>query len=910
MAGTLRRDLAKDYGLTLSWRFAEVEFLGLPKLKDDRVYRLEHIYVPLRLSLDWKDRFEARKTFHIPQILQNHRHLMVLGDPGSGKSTLIKVLTYAFGEAKDNAYKRACGELIPIPIILRLYNTRRWHTYHDMLRDFIATLDEDIRSEITPEWLIVYLTAGRAILMVDGVDEVGSRAEREHLRDEVILPLLKDAPRAWIFITSRVVGYDEVPFEFKISHEERHPNLEGGLECLYVVPFNDEEIRQFVIRWYALREAFPDRQQEGIESLMRALNQNDRVKRLANNPQLLTLIALVHRVTANLPSGRVELYDKIVEAYLETIQVFRKLGTPARLDEMKRWLANVGWRMQMRRDEVPPTNGAEVFEDQGDELLVGRSDIKRWLVEAIEKERGAEEAPIAAERFLDYVARRSGLLVPRGPEEFSFVHLTFQEYFAAFALRGRVRNFDQLAADCTQLVEKRHWHETLNLLFEMLTEFPGACDELFEAILNHSENSDTAAEFISLLLPDEQSGLSLGSQARAAELVLSNVCQESNPAILKNLRQLRPSLFNKWVKEPLVRRLRTAMPSTFPENFFRVGRELIDNWPELVCKTINARSADEWTPVQVATMTLTCRGAEAANWASDLLDVSYWVSPVSELHETLADELLPVLLRDCQHSARRTFLALTGLISILSDVQLLRLSLIESRFYEVQSLALVEIAARRKRDSPFFASSPSGVDFVSTPFSRWSLIRLLATTSNEFPLATRELLWRALLIQREGFESPLSQEEPKTKRSPLIDRSVSAVCALDNTDKDTLGRIIQSLNEALLVSDDWTRLVTIYCLISLGEGTPHRCLEMNQLLDSAVSKPQSFTFPEDLRPLVISPVFTAEEFPKVIRLLFWHEPGNPILDPKLFDSRRKESKFFLTNPSALLKLGAEIMERQ
>ena len=34
MAGTLKRDLAKDYGLTLSWRFAEVEFLGLPKLKD------------------------------------------------------------------------------------------------------------------------------------------------------------------------------------------------------------------------------------------------------------------------------------------------------------------------------------------------------------------------------------------------------------------------------------------------------------------------------------------------------------------------------------------------------------------------------------------------------------------------------------------------------------------------------------------------------------------------------------------------------------------------------------------------------------------------------------------------------------------------------------------------------------
>ncbi len=98
-------------------------------------------------------------------------------------------------------------------------------------------------------------------------------------------------------------------------------------------------------------------------------------------------------------------------------------------------------------------------------------EINQWLIEAIAKERGQAEAQEVADHFLDYVAKRSGLLVPVGPEKFSFAHLTFQEYFAAFELRGRVRYFNDLAKTCVELVAKPHWHETLNLLFEMLTEF-------------------------------------------------------------------------------------------------------------------------------------------------------------------------------------------------------------------------------------------------------------------------------------------------------------------------------------------------------------------------------------------------------------------------------------------------------
>jgi hypothetical protein len=161
MADMLKRNLDRDYGLTLSWRYAEVAFFGLPILKEERVVRLEHLYVPLRLNLEFPER-GYQNSVYVPRALQEERHLIVLGDPGSGKSTLVKVLTYAFGESGNNPYKRSCGEIIPIPIILRDYVTRDWQNPGDMLRAFVATLDDSIRKDVQPEMVDGAATRGQS----------------------------------------------------------------------------------------------------------------------------------------------------------------------------------------------------------------------------------------------------------------------------------------------------------------------------------------------------------------------------------------------------------------------------------------------------------------------------------------------------------------------------------------------------------------------------------------------------------------------------------------------------------------------------------------------------------------------------------------------------------------------------
>lgn len=576
----LQDGLEGRYRVRIAWQYETVEFLGLPYLQEERPLTLAEIYVPL--SLTWEVAGTERQ--YVPDVLEQQRHLVVLGDPGSGKSTLIKLLAYSFGRIEPTPLARRLGAHLPIPIILRDYRVRGWHTPEDMLHDFIAQLDVEIRAEVTVSWLLDALTSGRGALLLDGLDEVGGQAERAQLHGQVVLPLLERMPQSLAVLTSRVIGYEEAPFDDGLAarwvwqaapgsagllptlEAGETPALPGlGTRRCYVAPFNDAEIDQFISKWYTARERDEPERQRRLLSLREALSRSDRIRRLASNPSLLTLMTLIHRVTAELPSGRVKLYDKIVEAYLETIQRFRGLTMyEASLEEMKRWLAQVGWEMQSQR--------AASADGDGSDILVSRDQLLEWLQAAIATDR-PDAATAEAASFLDYIARRSGLLIPRGPQQFAFVHLTFQEYFAAWHLRAGLRRFDQLIEQCAERMDNARWHETLVLLFELLAEFPGAGDELAEALqqrVTTPKAHQSADTLFAELLLDAQSGLRSGAQQHLARGVLAATCAVSNDAVSERLQQLTPQRFDSLVRPWIDEQWHAATPETIGTDFFLV----------------------------------------------------------------------------------------------------------------------------------------------------------------------------------------------------------------------------------------------------------------------------------------------------------------------------------------------------
>ena len=144
---------------------------------------------------------------------------------------------------------------------------------------------------------------------------------------------------------------------------------------------------------------------------------------------------------ARLPDGRALVYAAISSAYLADIDRGKHLPdsliVPWKFEEKEDLLALVAMRMQELRvaqakDKKGKQGGDEVKDARG-EILVTRSQLEEWLGPRFGDAKGAMDCS-APNRFLDHIADRSGLLLPRGEGVFGFAHLSFQEYYAACAL--------------------------------------------------------------------------------------------------------------------------------------------------------------------------------------------------------------------------------------------------------------------------------------------------------------------------------------------------------------------------------------------------------------------------------------------------------------------------------------------
>ena len=431
------------------------------------------------------------------------------------------------------------------------------------------------------------LAEGRAFLLLDGIDEVGDRGAREDLK-KAVLDGLNRYPRCRWLLSSRIVGYEEVPFDaesFQISEgrnigensaEIKQSVLrkvvrtsgrseENGFTTRYIAPFDDERITALVRNWYAQRERPASLARESTKHLVNAVRADQAILRLARIPNLLILMALIHRIEATLPHGRALLYDRITEAYLESIDRFRGIDLGSHdLPRKRRWLARVGFEMQRRRTSQDNTDGTDI--------VVDFDTVQDWLNEEMQRGPMFPGSPSAHE-FLEIVGRRSGLFLPRGDKRYAFVHLSFQEYFAAVALEREVTRLrwakhkrSRLGFDRDAVAEwagKSTWCETFSFVFELLAsqEEEDWHAELvkcvfgknFERLNESALDEDNFEQFFSLgnllarLVVNTRSGLppQVRDQAIAASVRVQLQIQNGKQFYMPDERRLVPqSIFN------------------------------------------------------------------------------------------------------------------------------------------------------------------------------------------------------------------------------------------------------------------------------------------------------------------------------------------------------------------------------
>lgn len=470
---------------------SHIRFVEIPHLKDVSDVELDNLYVEPRFSeqeihpdippSNWPsclDPFAA---------LREHRHLVLLGDPGSGKSTLVSCISWQLCRPNlkgDSVWGKQFVGVLPLPMILRELRLKSDLTWEGLLDAFLEhRIGKLLHDRKTIEAL---LSNGRAFVLLDGLDEVGNLTIRRRLRDAIHTGITAYPDSQWL-LTSRIIGYDSVPFHFKIealaqdtastaeivqlAQKKKRVRISMATQ-LFLAPFNDSQIQQFAINWYTQHEREGEVVQQSAIDFVAAIRENEGTQRLARIAYLLTLMALIHHKNARLPHGRTELYERIATAYLESIDLRRHLDQlPYSLAQKKRWLAEVAYRMQLRRSQTG-SHGA-----QG-EILASKAEVEKWLKGAMAESTGTGSTDAVAP-LLDYFAKRSGLLLPRGENKFAFMHLSLQEYFAACFLEPRLtasrfattqKKAEPTDENLRTWANAQTWREAFVLLFELLSE--------------------------------------------------------------------------------------------------------------------------------------------------------------------------------------------------------------------------------------------------------------------------------------------------------------------------------------------------------------------------------------------------------------------------------------------------------
>ncbi|MGH8570000.1 MAG: NACHT domain-containing protein, partial [Gammaproteobacteria bacterium] len=308
------------------------------------------LYVPLRLSrrgqdaLRWQDFRGAVNmremppfnpdgvtgffSAHAPAFVQKHElwttativerlsagpsvlgaaRIVVLGGPGSGKTTLCRFLSVVI--AGEIRLPGIAPERSLIPLLLPFREYTRESASLSIFEFLYRQAGTELSIALPEGFLEDVLEAGQAVILLDGLDEVGRPEDRAVMRDRV-MAFCRAYPRTPLLVTSRIAGYDEAP----LAADGRE-----GFVHLELAAFEDEDLREFVRRWYAIQEPDdPVARDRGIADLSAAMTAEPRITELARNPMLATLIALIHRFEAHLPGERAKLYELCIKTLLDT----------------------------------------------------------------------------------------------------------------------------------------------------------------------------------------------------------------------------------------------------------------------------------------------------------------------------------------------------------------------------------------------------------------------------------------------------------------------------------------------------------------------------------------------------------------------------------------------------------------
>ncbi|MEP1445731.1 MAG: leucine-rich repeat domain-containing protein [Paraglaciecola sp.] len=396
-----------EFRRAIARRFDELKIFGLNFGKRTRKYQLSVAYISLTTETDFTND-DDNKVMSTSEALTCYERLVILGEAGQGKTTLLQWLTVqcgrrAFGNDQTNFNKK-------VPVLIQLRSILNETSLPDEL-DFYAFMTEGIEVEdLQREWVASVLENKLAIIMIDGFDEVPRERRQEVL--DWIERLCNRYNGNQFILTSRPSAYENTSLE----------HLEFNVIQLQTMDRNAQS--DFVEHWHhaiALEydKTKPNALNQQASSLLDKLRQQKVLRNLAQNPLLCGVLCMLHHDrNGYLPKDRTDLYESTCRLFLDSRDREKKVietdkFTLLDLRNKESFLSDVAfWMTNNGQTSISP-------------------DALKQKLKLKSRDMPELKGKISADDLLLFFLERSGLLVQVGLNEIQFTHRTFQEFYTA-----------------------------------------------------------------------------------------------------------------------------------------------------------------------------------------------------------------------------------------------------------------------------------------------------------------------------------------------------------------------------------------------------------------------------------------------------------------------------------------------